>query len=378
MSIKLNIKDLKDVAQKLSIAIEKNKLNPKSGWIEIEYTDKLHMYVSNYDYFLQADLDVDNQSGENLHVTIQSDTFIPLISKLDADEVFLTEQQKSLLLTTNQSEYNFSLIKEINKAKKLDRIFVAYKDQTASLSGEKLSSIADKNAKGFLNSFFSNEIQQYIYLDYSGSITFTENIYLNNFEFNRKDIDDFKLLLTPTQAKLLKIFEDSDEVRINVEQSDYSSPIKVSFASDKIALNLICQSRELTDRFPSIRLRNLVGWENEITVDKKQLDRALARLMVFDKVFDIDVLNYSQLEFYQNKLKLVSIKNRNHEYIEYKNSKINTVSNYTAVIRFADLVNQLKTINSKDIAIGFGNNKAITLYGDILQLIPEIRLGGDG
>ena len=360
MSIKLNIKDLKDVAQKLSIAIEKNKLNPKSGWIEIEYTNKLHMYVSNYDYFLQADLDVDNQSGENLHVTIQSDTFIPLISKLDADEVFLTEQQKSLLLTTNQSEYNFSLIKEINKAKKLDRIFVAYKDQTASLSGEKLSSIADKNAKGFLNSFFSNEIQQYLYLDY------------------RKDIDDFKLLLTPTQAKLLKIFEDSDEVRINVEQSDYSSPIKVSFASDKIALNLICQSRELTDKFPSIRLRNLVGWENEITVDKKQLDRALARLMVFDKVFDIDVLNYSQLEFYQNKLKLVSIKNRNHEYIEYKNSKINTVSNYTAVIRFADLVNQLKTINSKDITIGFGNNKAITLYGDILQLIPEIRIGGDG
>ena len=100
--------------------------------------------------------------------------------------------------------------------------------------------------------------------------------------------------------------------------------------------------------------------------------------MVFDKVFDIDVLNYSQLEFYQNKLKLVSIKNRNHEYIEYKNSKINTVSNYTAVIRFADLVNQLKTINSKDITIGFGNNKAITLYGDILQLIPEIRIGGDG
>ena len=34
--MKINIDKLKNLAAKLSLAIEKSKLNPKSGWLELE------------------------------------------------------------------------------------------------------------------------------------------------------------------------------------------------------------------------------------------------------------------------------------------------------------------------------------------------------
>ena len=34
--MKLNIQELKDIMTKISLAVEKTKINPKSGWIELE------------------------------------------------------------------------------------------------------------------------------------------------------------------------------------------------------------------------------------------------------------------------------------------------------------------------------------------------------
>ena len=131
-----------------------------------------------------------------------------------------------------------------------------------------------------------------------------------------------------------------------------------------------------TSVFISIKLRALAENDGQtyITIDKKQLDKALARLMVFDKKFDITVMNYSKLVFKKDCVALVSIKNKNVEKVTY----INSVNAYEheSIIRFADLVKQLKAITSREIDISYGNTPAIAINsGNLIQLIPEIQAG---
>ena len=119
--MKLNIKDLKELMTKISLAIEKSKVNPKSGWIEIEtVSDKLNFKVSNYDYYLQASVNAEVDNA--LHVTILADTFIPLVAKLDEDTIDIEEKLNALVITTSSSTYNFPVIKELGKTKTLDKI----------------------------------------------------------------------------------------------------------------------------------------------------------------------------------------------------------------------------------------------------------------
>ena len=50
--MRVNISELKNIVAKMNLAIEKTKLNPKSGWIELEsFEDNtMTLKVSNYDY----------------------------------------------------------------------------------------------------------------------------------------------------------------------------------------------------------------------------------------------------------------------------------------------------------------------------------------
>ena len=124
----------------------------------------------------------------------------------------------------------------------------------------------------------------------------------------------------------------------------------------------------------ALKLRNLASAvsETHAVIDKKALEKALARLMVFDKKFDITVLNYSKFVWDTDSVKLVSIKNQNYEVVPYI-SGTNT-SEHESIIRFADIVNQLKAVQSKEIDISYGDSPAIVINSEGLkQLIPEIR-----
>ena len=101
--MKLNISELKNLMSKISLAVEKSKLNPKSGWIELETTaNSVNFKVSNYDYYLETSIGVDSPISEkdSLHVTILAETFIPLVSKLDVESVDVSEKLNSLILET--------------------------------------------------------------------------------------------------------------------------------------------------------------------------------------------------------------------------------------------------------------------------------------
>lgn len=370
----VNVSDLKNVIGKLNLAVEKSKINPKQGWIEMEVSQNvMYVKVSNYDYYFESQLPV--QGDCDLHATVTADTFIPLVSKLDSSvgSVELFERLNSLILSTSQSEYTFPIIKELGKVRSVDSVAFNEDGQNKfSMSGKDLCSIAEVNAKGLLDSIFSREIQQFIYVDNLGALTFTENIYINNFQ--KQGSEEFKFLLNCSQAKLVKVFDGHDDVDLFIETSPYekNTHIKLSVA-DKLSLVLITQPMQMVDKFPSIKLRKLAQdvSETHAVVDKQQFEKALQRLMVFDKKFDITVLNYSKLVFGKESVKLVSIKNKNYEVVPYKS--FSNTSEHESVIRFADIQNQLKAIQSKDIDISYGDSPAIVLNTvGLKQLIPEV------
>ena len=78
--MKISIEKLKNTISRLNIAIEKNKVNPKAGWIEFQaIEDHLFFKVSNFDYYLEAYVPIEEKSSDLIHATVSSDTFIPLI-----------------------------------------------------------------------------------------------------------------------------------------------------------------------------------------------------------------------------------------------------------------------------------------------------------
>ena len=145
----------------------------------------------------------------------------------------------------------------------------------------------------------------------------------------------------------------------------------------KITQSITARDSSLNYYLREVSQERLINLDEEIRLaekikqgDKKALDKALARLMVFDKKVDITVLDYSKLVFKENELELISIKNNNFEKIPYISST--NAFNHESIIRFADLVKQLKAINSKEVDISYGDRPAIILNSDIYQVIPEI------
>ncbi len=386
--IKINIVDLKNIVSKLNLAIEKTKINPKAGWIELEILSEKQMSlkVANFDYYIDAKIPIDCTSFDelnHLHVTISADTFVPLVSKLEDQFVYISSGYNCIIFTTDTNEYTFPIITELGKVKCVDRLVYSpiSGDNSFKLSGQELNSIAESNSRGLVDTIISREIQQFIYVDTLGAITFTENIYINTFNTVNKENEltpYTKFLVNCTQAKLLKIFEQFNSVKIDVELFSEESSKKVRFTTSEnniyIEMIFVVQSDELTDCFPSIRLRAIADKVRDVhaILDKKTLDKALSRLMVFDKKFDITVLDYSKLVFSSNGLKMISVKNKNYEKVDYIKSE-NTFD-YEAVIRFADLVAQLKAIKTKEIDISYGDSAIVINSGNLKQLIPENKV----
>lgn len=375
--MKLNIQELKDIMTKISLAVEKTKINPKSGWIELETkNNNLNFKVGSYDYYLEVSIDTQKETNEEIHVTILAETFIPLIAKLDTEYAEFMVRENTLVVETEINTYTFPILKDGDECKCVDKIkFEQTRYEEIKINGEDLSTVASVNAKGLVDVVFKKDIQQFVYVDNQGALTFTENMYVNNFK--NIVVGEFKFLLNITQAKLLEIFKNEKTVEIKIEQKptfedESTNTNKIQLQTKGIILILITQNEDVVNKFPAIKLRALAENKEQthIIIDKKKLDKALARLMVFDKKFDITVMDYSKLVFKENELELVSIKNKNNERIPYINSQ--NAIHHESIIRFADLVKQLKTITSNELNISYGSRPAIVLNGNVQQIIPEI------
>lgn len=372
--IVVKTKELKKILGKINNAIEKSVFNPKSGWAQLIVEDgSLVIKASSFDYYINATIDIENASEFN--ATVETETFIPLISKIETEDVTFDTTDRALIVTTPTSEYNLPLQIDVeaNKIRDVDVIEIDEdKCTVASLTGAEVGSIASINAKGITDgTSYKKVIQQFIYVDNFGAITFTENLYVNSFTTLTSD---FKMLLTKTQASMLGVFGEYESVDIFVEnEDDEDKRYKVKFMANNIEITFIVQTTTLVNQFPYTKVRNIASQTNEAhaIIDKGLLNKALARLMVFDKKFGSNVMDYSKLEWGKDSLKLVSVKSKNYETIPYISS--NGTYEHESVIRFADLVEQLKAVLTSEIDIGYGETPAIALNaGSLKQLIPEV------
>lgn len=372
--VNVDISRLKAVAAKLNAVIEKSKINPKAGWVELETSEKELLFkASNYDYYFCANMPVEALEGASLHCTVSADTFIPLVAKLEEKSANLSVGPNVLLVTTGTSEYSFPLLKEAGQVKRIEEIpFIDRGAKSFTLPSKVLRSIAELNTRGVVSAEVCRDIQRYIYVDGKGAITFTDSVYLNDFSV---DYGQFRFLLTVSQAKLLNILAgDGDATILLREGVSEASPLGVKVIGEGFFLVFCTQPPEKVMQFPAIRLRGLadMGSESHVILDKKSLEKALTRLMVFDKKWDASVLNYSQLEFSENALKLVSVRSKNYETLTYKSSV--SPEKRVVILRFADLLQQIKLLTSKEVDISYGTSPAIVINApEMKQLIPEIR-----
>ena len=371
--VKIKLKIIKNIISKLSLGI-KNKLNPSSQYLQFNISDsKININITSKDYYLHSESPI--EIDEELSGTILGEKFVDIISKLESEDIDLDINNNALTITTISNKYTFPLVKDESNISP----FINFVDDEYSeiinnvIPGEEIATIAESNVKGFIDAIFSKAIQQFIYVDNLGALTFTDNIYVNNFK--HPGDNEFKILLNVSQSNLLKIFDNIDKVNIKVFIPDDNSNIGVNFYTNDntISLSLLTQCMDLVNTFPAEKIRNLsIDDKNRIIINKNKLNKALSRLMVFDKKFDSSILDYSKIVFGDNSAKLISVKNHNYEIIDYDKSYIKD-NQYECIIRFGDLVNQLKAVCSDTIDISYGNGKAIIINSNIKQIIPEIK-----
>lgn len=374
--IRIKSNELKKSLSKLNVAIEKSVFNPQSAWAKITIKDNSAVVeTANFDYYVNIKVNVENTEGNELVAIVEAETLIPLVSKIDDEYITLEVNDKALIISTDTNHYTFPFQSTVD-VKDLDIIDFdrnSFNDCVdASFSGKTISSLATINAKGFDNGVtFKKAYQQFIYFDNTGAITFTDNIYINPFNESNPC---FSALLNKTQAQILSIFSDCDSVSMCKEvDEDNEKKCKVKFESGDIYVVFVLQTVALTSQFPNVKLRDIASKTSNthVVIDRNTLNKALARLMVFDKKFGTNVLDYSKIEWGENSAKFVSVKSKNYEVVPYVSST--NAHNHESVIRFADLVERLKAFTSKEIDISYGDTPAIVLNADELkQLVPEI------
>lgn len=374
---KVSVSEFKKIMSKMSMGVEKTNINPDAGYVEIETVGEntIQTKVSSKDYFIVSALNA--ECGDEIRVTVNADTFIGVISKLDVESVELRTENNALVMSTKTAEYTFPIITNEGAVKELSSIpFDDDNAVSAIMNGEDIESVAGSNLQGLVDTTFSREVQQFIYVDNIGALTFTENVYVNDFKSPSEK--EFKFLLNAVQTNLLKVFSNSDKVGVSVQNvADDGDKVVVKFESDNPKITLICitQTPTMTNSFPAAKIRGLSTSIKDIHViiNKSKLEKALNRLLVFDKK-NSPVRDKSQFVFGTDSVTLVSRKHHNKEVVNY--DKQTNAEEYTATIYFSDMINQLKAITTPNVDISYGNGKTVILNSNIKQLIPELRVVG--
>lgn len=370
---KIKVSEFKKIMSKMSMGVEKSSINPDAGYVAIE-TDgdaTVKTTVSNKDYFLESSLNA--ECGDDIRVTINADTFIGIISKLDSDTIELHVENNALVITTSASEYTFPIVTVEGQTKELHRIeFDEDNAIHATMTGKDIISVADSNLQGLVNAEFKREISQFIYVDNKGALTATNYIYLN--EFDNPSNTEFKFLVNGAQADLLKVFGQSEKVNVCVSNAVGNEKIYVKLSSDTPSISLTCitQTPEMVAKFPAQKIRELAFAISDVhvVISKSKLEKALGRLQVFDKKGNtIAIRDKSQFVFGNDSVKLVSPKYHSFEIVKYEKST--NANEYSAMLRFDEVVNQLKATQSQFVDISYGNGKTVIFNSDIKQIIPE-------
>lgn len=374
--IELKTSLIKELTSKINKGIEGERTVRISELLELSVeNNKLLLSVTNTQFYLSIEV-VDNLNvNENLHVTIDADTFIKLVSKTTSDKIYLDTKDGNLLFKGN-GEYIFPLELEQNgEVKRLPKIDIN-SQQTFDIMGDTLYSIYSFGNNELVNDVPVDAVQKYYYFDNLGCITYTESPYLNNFNLSTP----FKILINDRLAQLFTLFR-GQKVRVGLSK-DLDNNLyqnKIMFECDNIKLVSYLPNDDLVNKYPANECRMLQEnpYPGKVTINRVDLSNALDRLNIFSiKDGNIVFKKAGQLNFTTNGLEIISVLDKNKEIIPYVDKP--QYYSYSCYMNLSQLLRHSKASSENTLEVNYGNELCLMLRKDnYAQIIVEMENPAD-
>ena len=370
ITLKTNI--IKDLTSKINKGIEGEKTVRVSELLELQViNDKLILSVTNTQFYLSIELSNQVNSVDSLHVTIDADTFIKLVSKTTTDEIILDTKDGNLLYKGN-GEYIFPLELDQNgEIKTLPKIEIN-PQSTFDIMGDTLYSIYSFGSHELVNDVPVDAVQKYYYVDNLGAITYTESPYLNNFNLPVP----FRALINDRLAQLFSLFRNKRvSVGISKEVNDGLYQNKISFTCENLSLVSYLPDDSIINKYPANECRQLQSnpYPGKVTINRALLADALDRLNIFSvKDGNVVLKKAGKINFTNDGLEIISIVDKNKEFIPYVN-KDNYYS-YSCYMNLSQLQRHAKANSEINIEVNYGNDLSIMFTKDnYAQIIVEME-----
>lgn len=370
ITLKTNI--IKDLTSKINKGIEGERTVRVSELLELEViNDKLILSVTNTQFYLSIELSNQVNSVDSLHVTIDADTFIKLVSKTTTDEIILDTKDGNLLYKGN-GEYIFPLELDQNgEIKTLPKIEIN-PQSTFDIMGDTLYSIYSFGSHELVNDVPVDAVQKYYYVDNLGAITYTESPYLNNFNLPVP----FRALINDRLAQLFSLFRNKRvSVGISKEVNDGLYQNKISFTCENLSLVSYLPDDSIINKYPANECRQLQSnpYPGKVTINRALLADALDRLNIFSvKDGNVVLKKAGKINFTNDGLEIISIVDKNKEFIPYVN-KDNYYS-YSCYMNLSQLQRHAKANSEINIEVNYGNDLSIMFTKDnYAQIIVEME-----
>lgn len=370
--IKLNTNLLKDLTSKISKGIEGERTVRVSELLELTVSNnKLFLAVTNTQFYLTIELTNNLETTEDLHVTVDADTFIKLIQKTTSQDIYLSEDNGNLIFKGN-GDYIFPLELDQNGGIKVLPKIDIKEDKTFEILGDTLYSIYSFGTHELVNDVPVDVVQKYYYLDNLGAITYTESPYINNFNLSVP----FKVLINDRLAQLFSLFRGQKViVGLSKEAVNNLYQNKISFTSGNIKLISYLPDDSLIDKYPATECRTLQQnpYPGKVSINRLDLADALDRLNIFStKEGNVVYKKVGQLNFTNEGLEIISIIDKNKEFIPYQ-EKMDFYT-YSCYMNLSQLQRHAKASSENNININYGNELCLMFIKDnYSQIIVEME-----
>lgn len=370
--IKIKTNLIKELTSKINKGIEGERTVRISELLELSIVNnKLILAVTNTQFYLTIELANGLQADDNLHVTIDADTFIKLVSKTTTDEITLSEDNGNLVFKGN-GDYIFPLELDQNGQIKTLPVIDINEDQTFEISGDTLYSIYSFGGCELVNDVPVDAVQKYYYVDNLGAITYTESPYLNNFNINLP----FRILLNDRLAQLFTLFRGQKViVGLSKEQNNNIYQNKISFTCGSVKLISYIPDDSILNKYPANECRMLQDnpYPGKVSISRISLANALDRLNIFSiKDGNVIYKKAGKLNFTNEGLEIISVMDKNKEFIPYQDKT--QYYSYSCYMNLSQLLRHAKANTEANINVNYGNDLCIMFSKDNYnQIIVEME-----
>ncbi len=371
--IKIKTDLIKEITSKINKGIEGERTVRVSELLELKVEgNKLILAVTNTQFYLTIELTTGIEGNDNLHVTVDADTFIKLISKTTTSEIILEESNGNLIFKGN-GQYIFPLeLDKDGQIKTLPKIELTNTTSQFEISGDTLYSIYSFGSHELVNDVPVETIQKYYYVDNLGAITYTESPYLNNFQINTP----FRVLMNDRLVQLFSLFR-NQKVKVSLDKQINNSLYqnKISFECNNTKLVAYLPDDSLVESYPAAPCRTLQEnpYPGNVTINRIDLANALDRLNIFSvKDGNVVYKKAGKLEFTSDGLRITSIIDKNSELIKYENTP--SYYSYTCYMNLAQLQRHAKASNEINVDLHYGNDMSIMFTKEnYSQIVVEME-----